>query len=69
MQQKTTPSWVGFENKLDGMVVVGDRARDQDTWIYDAKRMIGREFSDESIQEHLRCHWDFAVGVDIYNRC
>ena len=37
---RITPSWIGF--KPDGTHVVGENAKEQELWIYDAKRMIGR---------------------------
>ena len=39
----TTRSWAGFSP--DGIVVIGDKASNQKTFIYDAKRMIGKAFS------------------------
>ena len=64
--KNTTPSWVGFT--ASGDIVVGDRARTQPTWIYDAKRMIGKEFSDEEIQVR-KDKWGFNVVEGPKNRC
>ena len=58
--KKTTPSWVGFSTQQDKKIIVGENARNQEIWIYDAKRMIGREFGDEALEEHFR-RWDFDV--------
>lgn len=64
--KNTTPSWVGFTQA--GGIVVGERARTQPTWIYDAKRMIGKEFSEEDVQSHKN-KWDFNVIAGERNRC
>ncbi|AYV85046.1 MAG: putative heat shock 70 kDa protein [Satyrvirus sp.] len=59
---RTTPSYVSFgENEC----LVGDAAKNQvamnpTNTVFDAKRLIGREFNDKSIQENLR-HWPFKV--------
>ena len=45
--KNTTPSWIGFN--AQNQIIVGERARMQSTWIYDAKRLIGKEFTDEDI--------------------
>ena len=56
--KKTTPSWVGFSSQNGKQIIVGENARDQETWVYDAKRMIGRAIGDEALQAHFRL-WDF----------
>lgn len=51
--QRTTPSYVAFtENEQ----LVGDAAKSQiaidpENTVYDAKRLIGRDFNDESVQQ------------------
>ena len=49
----TTPSWVCFEP--DGKINIGLNAQDRDslntgTVVFDAKRMIGKNFDDEDVQ-------------------
>jgi len=59
---RTTPSWVGFtENER----LVGGAAKNQGTinpenTIFDAKRLIGRKYSDPVIQNDMK-HWPFKV--------
>ena len=59
---RTTPSYVAFTQSER---LVGDAAKNQATMnssntIFDAKRLIGRNFSDTVIQQDLN-HWPFAV--------
>ena len=62
----TTPSWVAFQP--GGETVVGERACTFDNWVYDAKRYIGRKFSDEKTQELLRTA-KFRVVQGERDRC
>ena len=62
MGNRTTPSWVCFQKDS---VFVGEAARSKGSrspraTVYDTKRMIGRKFSDESIQQSLKL-WPFSV--------
>ena len=62
---RTTPSYVAF---TDTERLVGDAAKNQAAMnpantIFDAKRLIGREFSDASVQSDMK-HWPFAVKAD-----
>lgn len=57
-----TPSYVAFTDKEK---LVGDEARDHATFdpentIFDSKRMIGRKFSDQSVQDDMK-YWPFKV--------
>ncbi|CAD6198014.1 unnamed protein product [Caenorhabditis auriculariae] len=59
---KTTPSYVAF---TDTERLVGDAAKDQaarnpENTVFDAKRLIGRQFDDPAVQADLR-HLPFAV--------
>ena len=64
--KRITPSWIGFNR--DGRVVVGESAQNQEIWIYDAKRMIGRKFDDKDVTPHLD-KWGFTVRQGPKKRC
>ena len=62
---RTTPSYVGF---TDSERLIGDAAKNQvsmntDNTVFDAKRLIGRKFSDPQIQQDMK-HWPFKVSAD-----
>jgi len=53
---RTTPSYVAF---TDNARLVGESAKSQvamnpDNTVFDAKRLIGREFSDSSVQKDMK---------------
>ena len=57
---RTTPSYVGF---TDSERLIGNAAKNQvsmntDNTVFDAKRLIGRKFSDPQIQKDME-HWPF----------
>ncbi|PHT49387.1 Heat shock cognate 70 kDa protein 2 [Capsicum baccatum] len=59
---RTTPSYVGF---TDSERLIGDAAKNQVSLnpvntVFDAKRLIGRRFSDVSVQSDIK-HWAFKV--------
>jgi len=59
---RTTPSYVGF---TDGERLIGDAAKNQVAMnpintVFDAKRLIGRKFSDAAVQSDIK-HWPFSV--------
>jgi len=59
---RTTPSYVAF---TDTERLIGDAAKNQvainpTNTIFDAKRLIGRKFSDSSVQSDMK-HWPFKV--------
>lgn len=56
--KNVTPSWVGFS--AAGEIIIGERARTQPTWIYDSKRIIGKEFSDPEL-DYYKGIWDFNL--------
>ena len=60
--QRTTPSYVAF---TDTERLVGDAAKNQaamnpENTVFDAKRLIGRRFTDSSVQSDMK-HWPFKV--------
>ncbi|KAL6326665.1 hypothetical protein AAG906_010839 [Vitis piasezkii] len=59
---RTTPSYVAF---TDTERLIGDAAKNQVAMnpintVFDAKRLIGRRFSDASVQSDIK-HWSFKV--------
>ncbi|XP_009615698.1 heat shock 70 kDa protein [Nicotiana tabacum] len=59
---RTTPSYVAF---TDTERLIGDSAKNQvamnpQNTVFDAKRLIGRRFSDPSVQSDMK-HWPFKV--------
>jgi heat shock protein 5 len=59
---RVTPSYVAF---TDTERLVGDAAKTQaalnpENTVYDSKRLLGRKFSDESVQEDMKL-WPFKV--------
>jgi heat shock protein 1/8 len=59
---RTTPSYVAF---TDTERLIGDAAKNQvamnpTNTIFDAKRLIGRKFTDATVQADMK-HWPFKV--------
>ena len=60
---KTTPSYVAFTS--EGERLIGESAKNQvalnpRNTVFDAKRLIGRKFSDPIVQRDIQ-HWSFKV--------
>ena len=66
---RTTPSWVAFTNseRLVGEAAKNQYASNPTNTIFDAKRLIGRKFTDDSIQNNMK-HWSFKVSPDVDNK-
>jgi len=59
---RTTPSYVAF---TDTERLIGDAAKNQvamnpSNTVFDAKRLIGRDFSDQTVQRDMK-HWPFEI--------
>lgn len=62
---RTTPSFVAFK---DGERLIGDAAKNQaasnpKNTVFDAKRLIGRKFSDVDVQKNLK-HFPYVIKGD-----
>jgi L1 cell adhesion molecule like protein len=62
---RTTPSYVGF---TDTERLIGEAAKNQASMnpkntVFNAKRLIGREFNDTSVQQDMKL-WPFTVKAD-----
>lgn len=62
---RTTPSYVAF---TDDERLIGEAAKNQcsmnpENTIFDAKRLIGRKFSDKTVESDMK-HWPFKVISD-----
>ena len=62
---RTTPSIISFRKneKLIGNSAKNLMLRNYENTIYDAKRLIGRNFSDKQVKEDIK-HWPFKIESD-----
>jgi L1 cell adhesion molecule like protein len=62
MGERTTPSYVGFNDveRLIGMAAKNAASSNPTNTVYDAKRMIGRNYSEKAVQDNLK-HFSFKV--------
>lgn len=63
---RITPSYVAFTPE-SGERLIGDAAKNQltlnpENTVFDAKRLIGREFTDKTVQDDLKL-WPFKVLI------
>ena len=59
---RTTPSYVAFTEteRLIGDAAKSQAAMNANNTVFDAKRLIGRKFSDAAVQSDMK-HWPFSV--------
>lgn len=59
---RTTPSYVAFtdDERLVGDAAKGQAAANPMNTVFDAKRLIGRKFTDPTVQSDKK-HWPFPV--------
>ena len=66
--KRTTPSMVAFSNDkiLIGNQVNSQIIRNYENTIYDVKRLIGRKYTDKSVEEDMKL-WPFIIEKDENN--
>ena len=62
---RTTPSMVAFTDteRIFGNAAKNQASSNPKNTIYDAKRLIGRKYSEKTVQEDMK-HWPFTVVPD-----
>ncbi len=67
--ERTTPSYVAFTDteRLIGQPAKSQTALNTTNTVYDAKRLIGRKFSDKIVQDDMK-HYSFKVEGDDQDR-
>ena len=66
---RTTPSYVSFDNyeRLMGNAAKSQAAKNPTNTIFDAKRLIGRQFTDKTVQDDIK-HLPYTVEADSNNK-
>jgi len=66
---RTTPSYVAFteSERLVGEAAKSQTAMNPENTVFDAKRLIGRDFQDPAVQKDMRT-WPFTVKPGVGNR-
>jgi len=69
MGERTTPSYVSFSDteRLVGAAAKNQAARNAENTVFDAKRLIGRKFSDPVVQADMKM-WPFKVVQESQDR-
>lgn len=59
---RTCPSWVAFNEieRLIGIAAKNQASSNPENTVYDSKRLIGRLFDDQTVQNDMK-HWPFRV--------
>lgn len=67
---RTTPSYVAFTDseRLIGEAAKNQAASNPTNTVFDAKRMIGRKFSDPTVQSDIKL-WPFTVISAAGDKC
>ena len=67
--ERTTPSYVAFNDveRLVGQPAKTQAALNPKNTVYDAKRLLGRKFTDETVQSDMK-HFSFDLIADSNNQ-
>lgn len=59
---RITPSWVAFagDERLVGDAAKNQAPQNPENTVFDAKRLVGRQFNDPDVQRDLK-HWPFGL--------
>ena len=68
--ERITPSYIAFTDteKLSGGAAKSQASLNPENTVFDAKRLIGRNFRDNAVQSDLK-HWPFQVKQDDVGKC